>query len=298
MPRLLSLLSLVLLAACSGPLTSAPEVSQSLPPTPNQQAAVEAAASPPLQAHPTSPPVRSRPAFAMAPPPATAVPPVPTTSTQAKPPVPTMSAQVRPTPVVDVTHVTDYQDSRGYHVVQGFVENTGAAPAVATQVAVTLLASNGQTVGAAQAQKKSFVVPPGGKVPWVARIEGNLPYRDMKIEVNWDPVSAPHHLDDLASLKLESIAVAPPAAPHNRPKISGHVVNTGATPATLVVVTAVVYDEAGEILLIEDMVLPVSELAPGARAPFELDFQTAAREQITGRQITKYDLFVDSQTKR
>jgi len=234
----------------------------------------------------------------MAPPPATAVPAVPTAAAQVKPPAPTTSPQAKPTPVVDVTQITDYQDSRGYHVVQGFVENTGAAPAVATQVAVTLLASNGQTVGAAQAQKTSFVVPPGGKVPWVARVECKVPYRDMAIEVKWDPVSAPHELNHLASLKLESVTVAPPAAPHNRPKISGHVVNTGATPATLVVVTAVVYDEAGEILVIEDMVLPVSELAPGAGAPFELDFQTVAHEQITGRQITKYDLFVDSQTKR
>ena len=294
MSRLLSLLALVLLAACSGPLTSAPEVRQPLSPAPDRQAAREAA-SPAPQVHPTSPPVRSRPAFAMAPPPATAV---PTTSAQAKPPAPTMSAQAKPTPVVDVTQITDYQDSRGYHVVQGFVENTGAAPAVATQVAVTLLASNGQTVGAAQAQKKSFLVPPGGKVPWVARIECNVPYRDMKIEVNWDPVAAPQHLDDPARLKLEGITVASPAAPHNRPKISGHVMNTAATTATRVVVTAVVYDEAGEILVIEEMVLPGRELAPGARAPFEVDFQMAAREQIAGRQITTYDLFVDSQTTR
>ncbi len=296
MSRLLSLLALVLLAACSGPLISAPEVSQPVPPTANRQAAREAA-NPSPQVHPTSPPVRSRPAFAMAPPP-TAVPTVSTTAAQAKPSMPAMSAQAKPTPVVDVTHVTDYQDSRGYYVVQGFVENTGTVPAVATQVAVTLLASNGQTVGAAQAQKTSFLVPPGGKVPWVARIECDVPYRDMKIEVNWDPVGAPHELNHLASLKLEGITVASPAAPHNRPKISGHVVNTAATTATHVVVTAVVYDEAGEILVIEDMTLPVSELAPEARAPFEVDFQMAAPEKITGRQITKYDLFVDSQAKR
>lgn len=188
------------------------------------------------------------------------------------------------------TNVIHFRNSINGVQVNGFIENTGSAPAGSLDLAISLLNGSGSTVGAGGGETGLHVIPPGGRVPFAASIGSAPDFKEVRVQVQGKPPGA---FDRYAtSWKIEGMQAAS-ATRAAWPKITGQVVNTGNETATLVRLTVAVYDKNGELLEVRDGFAKLDEIAPGQSSPFEIEF-------IGGRglkDLPSYEVWVEGRTK-
>jgi hypothetical protein len=298
-------LMLLLTAACTRvPPRTTTESTKPVEPTADVQATVQAAVSATVQAVPkaaepkpaaqqptTAPaaPTQPLPADQVVPKPPPAQ-PAPAKVAADKPAVsPAISPQAVAGPRVEVPEFNSYKNSIGATIVQGIVENKGQVTAANITIAVSLLGENGATVGATQAFTKPGILKAGAKAPWQAHAGTAPEFKEIRIQVQADPLSPIWESRYTQDFRLEGVTAQAGTPPLGWPKIVGQVTNSGGQLATSVRVIAAVYQADGKLLEVGSTTAKLQEIAPGQSSPFELTF-------IGGRgikEIPRHELFVE-----
>ena len=184
------------------------------------------------------------------------------------------------------------QPSGGLRAV-GVIENAGQFPAASIRVTVSLLDRGGAAVGAAEAVYAPYVLRPGARAGWVATLEGEPSFAEVRVQVSTQP-SSPNLISSVVhDFRLEDLGTSRAVGELESPKIRGRAVNTGSVAVTGVRVLASVYDQDGSLLDVYQGRAALPEIGPGQSATFEVDTNRGR----VGPEIVRYDLFVEGFAK-
>lgn len=213
--------------------------------------------------------------------------------------VPALATAVRaqvvapaPSARVEAVDFNAYRIESGWTFIQGFARNTGPVPAGDINLYVILLGEGDHVVGSAHAHIKPVLLEPDEQAPWLAQVQGTPDVRRVRVQVTAQPLTDGFRAAVTRELRLEDVAVRPPADPYGPPTIGGTVVNVGATVATNVEVTAAIFDADGALFQVARTTARAPEIVPGQGAPFEI------RPLGRGlKEIPRYELFVVGRPK-
>ena len=223
------------------------------------------------------PPITPR---AAARPAATAVRPIAATPTAA--PITMPAIRVEP------SAFNAYRLQSAWTFVQGFVQNSGAAPAGSIQVVVSLIADGDTIVASVQAHVKPDMLKPGDRFPWLAQVQGVPDFQRVRVQVHAQPLTDFLRSTVTQDFQVEGVTIRPRPDQIASPVIAGEVTNVGDRAVTEVEVTAAIYDGDGALYQVARTMVQSSTISPGQSAPFEI------RPLGRGlREIPRYDLFVE-----
>lgn len=201
------------------------------------------------------------------------------------------SAATNASPELEAHRIISFKNSIGNLIVQGFIKNTGQAPAGSLDVAVSILDAAGSTVGSGSGSTALSIIPAGSEVPFSAHVGNVSDFKDIRVQVQGKAPTAfdRYHQD----WRIEGASVTVPSGGLSWPKINGQVVNTGTSAAALVRITAAILSTDGELLEVRDSFAKLDEIAPSQSSPFEI-------ELIGGRglkSIPRYELWVEGRPR-
>lgn len=214
----------------------------------------------------------------------------------------TSEATIPRTPTVDLASQVkvemgdsnSYSDSIGTLIVVGEVVNNGPVPATNVEVAVSLIGADGKVLAAESTYAWSLRsrIPVGEKAPFKVMIsDAPQSWDSIKFQVQAEPwKEGLWTTSGYYDLQVKNETLTPPANEYSGYTIAGEVANTGQAAAESVRVWAAGYGPDGKIMDVVDGRTKLDQIAPGATAPFSLEF----RER---REIVKYALHVEGDKK-
>lgn len=271
MLRILGLITLMLVLAACGGGDDGGESRTSATSTPGATA-TQPAAAPESTSEPTAEAAEPTATEAATEPAATATPAEPTatatTAATATPAPPTATA----TPeagtadvVVGKWRIYQPQYSTASYIA-GEVINQGDGDATQVEVVITLKDASGAILSSDSAFVDGFVRA-GAKGAFLAIASDIDPatVATTDIIVQWDALEGSFFAD----YETDTFTVA--NVQWTADRIVGEVTNTGEDAATLVQITFIGYDEAGEVITVESTFAQLDTIQPGTMSPFEVN---------------------------
>jgi hypothetical protein len=184
---------------------------------------------------------------------------------------PVISSSPTPKPQINLQagSYTSYRDSIDSLWFVGEVVNTGDASAQNVQVAISLIDSSGNIVGTGS--ESLVYVGANGKFPFkILVLNDPAEWAEVKIQIQGEPYSENSLFAPYIELEIDNVSGKP--GDFLGYNLTGVVKNTGDKTALLVYITAVAYDEEGQVVDVGWTFATLDQIAPGGDSPFSIDF--------------------------
>ncbi|MBI3168678.1 MAG: hypothetical protein HYZ22_09385 [Chloroflexi bacterium] len=184
---------------------------------------------------------------------------------------PVLSASPTPKSQINLEagNYTNYRDSIDSLWFVGEVLNTGEASAQNVQVVISLIDDNGSVIGTGS--ETLLYVGANGKFPYKILIF-NAPseWSEVKIQIQGESYSENALFAPYIKLQIDNVSGKP--GDFGGYNLTGVVKNTGDKTASLVYISAIAYDEQGQVIDAGWTFATLDQIAPGSDSPFTLDF--------------------------
>jgi len=196
--------------------------------------------------------------------------PIPPTNT----PAPQATDTPKPEIKLQVGSYTFYVNSIGTTYCVGELLNTGDVDAEDVQIALSLLDDQGTVLAAESSNlSKLSIARAQGKYPFKFMM-GNIPdqWAEEKIQIQAEPYEEGGFWAPYLDLDVQGVTATPPQEKYDYYTVTGQVVNGGEETAESVHIVAVLYDDTGSVMAVDDGYAKLDEIAPGGNAPFSIKF--------------------------